>query len=457
MSIFNRPKNSQGRFLSIFNGDWDEIPQSEKFRRLELYYSNNSLYDENSFASYYHNEWMEAMKPFRNPTNRSVEFYVSKLCQGSPKINTENTSVQDAIAQYLAWSNFDVVKRVMLRKDALLGNLFIKTVFDGEKVYQEHVDPKNVTWFDADSRGFLTEIRIDAPMDNNMWHTEYWVAGRDGYVAVWEGRHTPDTDIKALGSPMFTAFLRQFGIDFIPITHAKFKDTGDLWGMSCIEHAILKIDEVNRKHTRMSQLLFQYNKPIYGVTSSGRDANGRPFPVKRITRSNVDANMDDTNMFIYVEGSDIKSLIPDLNWSDVLSILKSDEEELQQDLPELRYYTIREQELSGVAIRTLLAGALDRAKEAQESFNSAQEHSNEIALTMGKFLGVFPKLNGTYENGDFKHTVEFAEIIPSVSQNDKATSLVALKDIDFLSPEAKLSAAGYSAEEIAALLAITSK
>ena len=34
---------------------------------------------------------------------------------------------------------------------------------------------------------------------------------------------------------------------------------------------------------------------------------------------------------------------------------------IKQDLPELKYYDLKENELSGIAMRTLLAGALDRA------------------------------------------------------------------------------------------------
>lgn len=448
MSFLNWNKDTSGRYISSFL-DWGALSQHQRFELLDLYYNNNNLYEKEAMQAYWFDEWLEPIKPYRNPTHRSVEFFASKLCQGTPKISvtSKNAQVEQAIQQFLDWSDFNGNKRVMLRKDSLQGNLFVKIYFDGEKVYQEALETEYVTDFKEDSRGFLTEIRIDIPIENNMTYTEYWDAV-DGYMAIWEHHLGTNAKLEQLGDAKEYHFLSEFGVDFIPIVHTKFNGTGSKWGKSCVEHAIVKIDEVNRKHTRMSELLFQYNKPIFGVTSNSRDDSGRPLPIKRLTAKNIDANKDDTNLFMYVEGADIKSLIPDLHWADVLAILKSDEEELEKDLPELRYFTLTENQASGIALQTLLAGAIDRAKEAQENFNNAQERANEMALTMGKFFGVFPSSIGSYEKGDFKHSISFNEIIPSSTTADKATTLAQLANAPEMSLAAKMALSGYSQDEI---------
>lgn len=439
--MFNWTKNSQGRFATSFL-NWNGLTRKEKIALLNTYYDNNALYEKDSFAAYYQDEWLESMKPYRNPTHRSVEFFANRLLQGSPKITANNPAIADAIGQFLDWSNFEGVKREMLRKDALQGNLFIKINFDGQRVYEEALDIETITDFEEDSRGVLTSIRLDVPIDDNKIWTEYWTLA-DGYMAIWiRPNIRQEAELNQLGDPDEFHFLEELGGPFIPILHVKFSSMSDKWGKSCVEHAIIKIDEVNRKHTRMSELLFQYNKPIFGVVSSGRDENGRPYPVKRITNSNVDANKDETNLFIYVEGSDIKSLIPDLKWAEVLSILKSDEDELEKDLPELKYYTLKDTQTSGVALRTLLAGALDRAREAEDNFINAQERANEMALTIGQFYGVFSNLGD-----DFTHVMDFDPIIVTSTQAEKATTLASLAALD-MPIRGKMSLAGYSEDEI---------
>lgn len=445
-SLFNWSKNSQGRYISSFL-DWDNLDRYARIDLLDTYYSNNSLYDAESQSAYWYDEWLEPLKPYRNPTHRSVEFFATKLCQGTPKItvNSGNTEVEASIRQFLKWSNFDGTKRILLRKDALHGNLFVKVVSNGITVSQEYLDIQTVTSFSQDKDGTITEIRIDVPQGINKTYTEFWTLDNGGYVSIWVHGGSKDTPLTALGTPKEFHFLTEFGINFIPIVLTKFTDIGEHWGKSCIEHAVVKIDEVNRKHTRMSELLFQYNKPIFGVVNQGRDANGRPLPVKKITSSNVNNNKSDDNLFIYVEGADIKSLIPDLKWNEVLSIVKSDEEELEKDLPELRYYSVKDNQISGIALQTLLAAALDRAKEAQENFNTGQERLNEMALTIGRFYNIFPSSIGS----DFTHNITFSEIIPLSSQQDKATVLAQLNNMQEMSLEMKMKLAGYTADEIA--------
>src|SRR5687768_13659752 len=132
MTDYNE-RSLQGRFTRQ-DKNWDALTPHEKMDKLDIFYSNNSLYDDLATYARDNGYWLEAIKPLRNPTHRSVEFFATKLCMGKPKILVANKSRQvlDAIQQVQKWSGFETNKRPMLRKDTLYGNLFIKTMFDGK-------------------------------------------------------------------------------------------------------------------------------------------------------------------------------------------------------------------------------------------------------------------------------------------------------------------------------------
>ena len=79
--------------------------------------------------------------------------------------------------------------------------------------------------------------------------------------------------------------------------------------------------------------------------------------------------------------------------------------EIRQDLPEMIYSELQDRsgDLSGVAIRNLLAAATDRLLEARGNGEAALIRANQMALTIGQNLGLFSNI-GSYEDGDFEHT-----------------------------------------------------
>lgn len=453
--MLNFTRNNQGRFSSTFLARGSLTPH-EKMALIEDYYENNLLYEAENSSSYWNNEWFEAMKPLRTPVNRSVDFFAAKLLMGTPKITAKSPAVEDAVKKFLSWSNFDGNKRAMLRKFGIQGNLFTKINLsdDGSKIFQDVIDGKNVTDFEADTRGFLNSIRIDIGLEKGETYTEYWTRqdGFNGYVATWVHRLGKNAKLEQLGDTKSFMFLEEMGIDFIPITFTKFKDTGKKWGVSCVDHALVKIDEVNREITNLSERVFQ-NKAFW-IVETGRDQDGIALPPPDFpTISEEDAKKLGNMVVIKVPGANAKLAVPDYAWSEFLAIIKSQENELEQDLPELKYYAIKEQELSGVAVRTLLAGALDRANEAQSNFVTSQIRAIRMALTIGKWYGVFPSNIGEFEKGDFDNiSMEFEEVIPTKSQSDKIASFVSLNTVE-ISLKSKLRLAGFTQEEIDTVIA----
>lgn len=447
--MFNWSRNPDNRYLSTFFDRNSQSPQ-QRMEMLDLYYSCNDLYENEAQMAYWRNEWLEAIKPLRTPVHRSVDFYAAKLCQGSPnvQVSSKNQATMDAVDAILKNSNFMGQKSGMLRKNALYGNTFLKSVFNGEKVYFTKLDAKNVTDFEEDERGYLKWIRIDVKMPDGQWYTEYWTMDGSGYVAIYNHRFTKDTPVDQLGIPTETHFLEEYGIDYIPIIHAKFVDADDKWGKSCVDHVIVKIDELNREVTNLVELMFQ-NKAYWAVTT-GVDKDGISIPTPEWE------NLSDDDAFkmglsktaiLKFPGADAKLSIPDFSWNEFLAITKDAIEDIERDLPELRYYNLRESDLSGVAIKTMLAGAIDKANEAQDNFVEALIKSIKICLSMGKFFGLFPSSIGNYDAGDFDMEIEFEEIIPAASNQEQANVLQTLTSAGIPLPVA-MRKAGFSEDEI---------
>lgn len=440
MSIFYNKKNNP--FTVV------ELTPQELYSKLKEYYDNNGLYTGIQGNAYYSNTWVEAIKPVRTVVNRSVEFFVSKVIPGdlnNVQIVADNQAVKESIQQVWKWSNFSAQKQVAIRYLALYGDLFFKVVSDTDKVFFEILEPKYITDFKVDSRGYVTEIRIDIPVKNsngqNLTHTEYW---NKEYYAIWE-HQLGEAPLEQLGDAKDFGYLSEFGIDFVPFVHIKFRDTGELRGKSCVAHALDKIDEVNREATRLTQLLFRYNKPIFVISANDKDSNGRPIPAPKIKPE--DTELKD-NAIVYLPGvSTIQPLIPNINFESALKILQDGMNELSQDLPELRYYSLQDSQLSGKAIRLLLAGAIDRAEEARGNFIQGVIRLNQMALTIGSslFKGI-----GSYESGSFEHTILVSEMFPTTLE-EKANTLQLLVSAGFplISAMKKL---GFSEDEIAETL-----
>jgi hypothetical protein len=405
----------------------------------------------------------DTTRRLRTVVNRSVEFYVSKLIPGDKiTVTAKSPQVQEAIETVLKQSNFQGKKPAMLRGYALYGDSFIRVRGEEDKVIQEDIKARYVTSFTEDSRGFLTTIRIDIPTVNDtgqaITYTEYW----DQFaMRIWEGYHTRDTSLESLGTPLSVTPLADMGIDFIPVVHTRFKDTGELRGQGCTYHALDKIYEANRLATRLNDLQFRHNKAIWAAMANGQDKDGRPLPPPKIkTGSSGDATVAEADKefllgdVVYLPGtSDMKSLVAGIDFGSALEILRDQMDEIEQDLPELRYYSLSENQLSGKAIALLLAGAIDRANEARNNFLASLKRINEMSLTIGIYMGIFPSTLGTFDSGAFEHDLSVEEMF-SETLDERATTLKALRD-GGIPLELAMRKTGWSEEEIAAAMTVS--
>lgn len=407
------------------------LSQAELYNKLRGLYDSNGYYEENNYDSNSsvfktkpHYIYRDHIKPLRTCVNRSVEFYVSKIATGI-EIGSNDEKLISYIEQVLLWSNFSSNKSVSIRNEALYGNLYWKVSGSADQIYFDVIKTQSVTDLVLNSRGFIQEIRIDIPVkddfNRNLTYTEYW-SKTEGYFATWEHSQGANAPLDTLGDPIQKGWLEELGIDFIPFVHVKFKDLGDTYGMGSVFHALDKIDEANKQASRLSDLVFRYGKPVISISSNDKDSMGRPVPAPKVD-SDTDIFSKEDESILYLNGmATVNSLIPDINYGDALLILNSMVEELNEDLPELRYYSLKEG-LSGKSVKALLGGAFDRAVEAQANFVGGLKRIIQMGLTLGIYWGLFTDI-GKFENGDF----DFEIITPEMFAVDDEQKSKMLKE-----------------------------
>lgn len=412
--MFGRQTNDMQpmRYLSNTAGD-----VHDKYAKFKACYINNGAYDSILRGAFTAGVKLEAIKPYRTPVFRSVQWYSETLVEDF-KIQSTNQNLKTTINQILKWTNFEQMKRELARVFALYGDAYVKVLANENKTWWEIIKATHVTDVTKDSRGFIKSIRIDIPItDENgmsMTYTEYWEAN-DGepYYSIWEHSGDRTTDLDKLGTPKDFAFLFELGIDFIPVFTGSFFEFEDMRGLGSTFATLDKIDELNRMATRMHQKLFRYDAPELVALSDGTDANGRPIPKKikqiNLNGNNTDTNYDNQDMYVDLDRrildlsgyKSIEELNKGLNFADALAILKAQESEIEKDLPEIQFVESNNLAGAGVGMRLRFTNLIGRTSEARSNLTQLISRAIKASISMGQFHGLFPQELGTFDNGDF--------------------------------------------------------
>jgi hypothetical protein len=471
-----------------------------RYDNLESYYANVQVYNE-LFAFFARmaatGTPVQSSRQLRNPAYRVVEFYAGHLWPGTPqdafKLTTKTAAVEKAVRQVWSWSNFMGRRQTIARRFAMFGNIFVKVAQSADKrrVFFRLIDPRHVSrhLFDDQDRGLLTYCRLDIPVvsigddgnETTTYVTEIWDKNANSFRR-WEHDKGAEPDVRSLGAPTLSGTLTQlFGINFIPIVHAPFKDTGDGLGTAAFELQIPKIEEANRMASELHAKLFRFNKPTWVAMANAVDKTGRPMPGPKLAgiggvveqlrvsggrkalesarervagQSGITTTPVGDEDWISLDGmADLKTLVPPINYADALAIIAAQMEELTEDLPEMSYSRVYALpgDASGKAIRMRLLGAIDKAEEARGNILPALVRLNQIAITLGQNGGLFAGV-GTYEAGDLDHDIELLPVLP-LDEGEKAelesakVSVVILKDQAGWDTKTALTEFGYTANE----------
>jgi hypothetical protein len=407
-----------------------------KYDLLEIYYNNNAVYEAINRLNFERAKRSgKAIKAIHNPYFRAVEFYPGKLWPGTLPdalpISTENQDIIKPINQIWEWSNWSNKKQLAARQIAEYGDLFIKVAqvpkseTSSGRVYFDLIKPRTVTDLDTDERGFVTYIRLDIPLEwregdkvRKYTHTEVWSKALGTYRA-WDHEHGEGYELDRLGRPDDTVELAEIGIDFVPFVYSPFRDIGEQRGASVCEQQLDKIDEINAKVTRLAELMFRYNRPIWAILSNMIDATRRAMPAPRIddgipeatgiTGSAQTETWLSGEPVLYFPGlSEPKLMIPDIHWDWYDKVIDSDNTDLEYDCPELAYYRIiREYKSdSGRALWYALSPVIDRAREVRANVETALARANQMGLTIAIAAGHFPSSIGKFGVSDRKRSLD---------------------------------------------------
>jgi hypothetical protein len=227
--------------------------------------------------------------------------------------------------------------------------------------------------------------------------------------------------LERLGTPDASGYITEFGVDFIPFVHCSFTSMGEPRGRSAIAHAVSKIQEGDRQATRLHEIAYRNGKALWGLMSDIKDKNGKAIAPSLNKTTPIE--FKENSIINLPMGQELRPLIQDVKYADLLAILNAQIDETEKDLPECRYFDLDATNMSGIALRTLMAPAIDRALEGQSSIIAGLKRVDEIALTLGSvnqlpgFMGI-----GSYEAGDFEHEFQNLDIIP-LSMNEKLVLL----------------------------------
>jgi len=447
-----------------------ELPQNEIITKLRKYYKSNDLYrrhyiHEEEDTSYHH-QWYSRIKPLRNVVPRAVDFFALKMLPSDVNIITPNSSLKEAIDLILKWSNFNEKKKLYLTDLSLTGDLFLKVNVTNNKVYFQYIQPEDVVAINEDYRGYLQDIRIEYEVEdengNLLTYTEYW---NKEYFAIWETSSGRNLSLEQLGTPKTYGMLSEFGLDFCPFIHIKFKDIGKInnRGTGCVEQSLDIIDEANRQATIQGRDAFR-NKQTWVLSADTVDANNFTLdPIKQIKRVYVaSATPTESEQNITTPSEDIwqapamsklTSLLSGIDWGGLDVVVKSTMEELRQQIPALKYYDVAESNISERTLSLLLDAALSQAKESGKNFINGIIRACQIGLTLGIFSGLFPSSLGTYQLGNFDFTIDAGDAF-SMRIDDKILILSGLK-ANGIELKVAMKMAGFSEDEISKVAEVT--
>ncbi len=448
-----------------------ELPFKSIAELCWAHYLNNGLYDELRLAGYFLEE--QVLKSIRNPAQRVVKFYTDTIWPGPlpdalPLDILGNRRIANAIAQIWKWSNWQAQKQVAVRQAAVVGELILKVVMgEGGPIYLQRIDPENMTDYTLDSRGNVTYIRIDVPTADRegdevvlRTYTEIWDEER---ARFWSRARNPGpeseaTPVEQLGEPETIIDLGELGIDFVPFSYGRFLDVGADRGVGAYVLVLDKIDEANRLATSLHSRLFRHNAPTWALRSNMTTADGRPIPPPNIGSAATTAgdsfqvDLAGETMIKLPGLASLESLVPNLNYGDMLRVLESHMDELRSDLPELNYSLVtsvsRGQSIATETVRLLMGPAIKSAEEVRGNLEDVLVRAHKMALTIGMAAGLFPDM-GTFDEGDLEHGIMARDIFP-LSRRESAEIVAAERDAGF-PLLTSLRLAGWTMEEIAEL------
>lgn len=418
-----------------------ELPPAAMYAVLRLFYLSNGLYDDLAHANVTVGRSTPQVKAIRNPVPAVVNAWQAKLWPEPLTIQAENAAIIEPIETVWRWSNWRAKRPMVAGWTGLFGESWLKVQASQElgRVWFEYLEPRYVTAYEEDARGFVQYVRVDIPKTDDdgkaITHTEVWSAAEQAYRR-WETEgDAAARKLKDLGSPVEEIQFSTFGIDFVPFVRIPFMDVGEDRAIGAVQLALESVAEADLSATNLHAMVYQDAEGAWVVEANGTDPHGRPIPPMRIAAaeptfdaqgrqtSNGTGVQDDNSVTVGKRsfwrlpgGYTMKSIVPEIDYAGALAILQDHDTVLERLMPALAYSRLAEvggPELSGRAIRYKLTAFIDQVTGVRATALEKLAQADAMALTLGKVNGIgeFEGV-GDFDAGDFEHGFEDRDVIP---------------------------------------------
>ena len=426
---------------------------------LELRYLNGDIYGRLAAAAHSGTEahkGLAVLRSLRNPVTGVVEFYARRLVLDEWLEDLEAVeALKTALGSVWDASNYPSEGRPLVRQFATLGDVFWKVGvrYDADDeptdVIFETVDPRCVTDFEKDGRGFFRYLRIDVPKTRRdadgepeaYTLTEVWDK-ETGLHRRWEHDKGTTAKLSQLGKAETTLMSVErlpnedtdyAGYDFVPVVHRKCRDVGFDRGLCAFAHALPDVAEADRLATKLHEILFP--DVVWVAASNAAGPDGEFLPPMELRDDTLgggqgwargyEGHRPEDQGFTSVGNDKLARLpggytlepkIPDRNLQPLIEALDRQVAWAEQKLPEAVYGPkLRELELSGAAMEISLLDVTDAYKEVGGNLADGMAQAGKMALSIGQAFGLSGfsvEEIGTYEAGDFDHKYELPPPFP---------------------------------------------
>lgn len=409
------------------NTEWDTWDARLKRYELNDLYYHNLQYDKL-------NKWIDHLRvsgalytnthSVYNPVARLVNIYADKIypamldlehMTGGAVPVVGDDRLRKAIIRLFRWSNWNMEKQNYTRTGAKYGDSFIQIIDDinSKRVILEVVPPQKVRYMRKDDAGNIKEIwflykeAIDDRPNIPGVTENYDNRTRDVLKQI-----TGDTIAIYHDNKLFDSYDNPFG--FVPVVHVKGNDEGYQYGVTPWHTARPKIDGINSQASVLNDEARVALNP-YIVTTGAKLVKGS------LNRSA--SRMDEVINIPVPSGEDAKVLTLNIDIASALNNIKSQLDELREDLPELFLFKLTDMTVapSGIALRQYFDLAVGRIQGAQGIYDDPLIRAIQMACTVGgvqrytDFEGF--DLN-SFDRGDLDFTIRPREVINDVLSRD---------------------------------------
>lgn len=391
--------------LDAFRRTWSELPVEQetaldwegwagRYAHLWAMYNNDKFEDLATWARY---KSLYGLYRFTrliyNPTRRQADFYAGMVWPGAltedalplpdvplaiPLADSTPPELRLAIGQVWQWSNMQVMKHLIPRWGALLGNVLLEIIDDveGGKVYIAPIWP-----------GLIRDLELDARSNVVRYALEYKALDEDGEEFIYRKEVDKERIVEYKDDDQMTESENPYG--FAPAVWAYHAMSGGLHGMSAIRN-MAKFDAVNEQISVLAdKVRLLNNAPIvaWGAGNMGpvaQQGDGRRGP----TYLELDpyAAREELRILQGPQGGSLQTLEP-TGVAQTMELVAFMVQEIEADHPELTMFReLRKMStVTGPGAERMVGDVAQYVAEARANYDDAMRRALRIAVAVAGY------------------------------------------------------------------------